>query len=129
MQYFNLFIFYTLTWPDLLKIVLSTRIRNFLTHIYRRTRTSRWFGRENEENVSREVVVAGLPPLSRPPPPPHPTTVFKELNSEEIGKNKMHLVFMHWKIRKDDTFLLVFSYQSIDLRPAPLYYLSLLNTL
>ena len=55
MQYFSLSIFYALTWPDFLKIALSSRIRNLKTHNKRRTRISRWLG--------REIVVAGLPPL------------------------------------------------------------------
>ena len=54
MLFFSLPIIYALTWPDLKK-VLSSRIRNFKTHINRRTRISRWLG--------LEIVVVGLPPL------------------------------------------------------------------
>ena len=61
MQYFSLSLFYTLTWPDLLKKVLSSRIRIFSTHNKRRTRILRWFGRENEDNVARTRSCCGWP--------------------------------------------------------------------
>ena len=61
MQYFSLPIFYAQTWPDLKKIVLSSRIRNFKTQNNRRTRISRWLGRENEENVARTRNCCGWP--------------------------------------------------------------------
>ena len=59
--------FYALTRPDLLKIVLSSSDRNFLTHNNRRKRISRWFGREKEENVARTRSYCGWP--SSPPWP------------------------------------------------------------
>ena len=55
LQYFIRSIFYDLKWPDLKKIVLSLKIRNFKTHNNQRTMISRWLG--------RDIVVAGLPPL------------------------------------------------------------------
>ena len=65
MQYFSLSICYALTWSDLLKIVLSSRNRNFSTHNKRRTRISRWFGREKEENLARTRSCCGWPSSPR----------------------------------------------------------------
>ena len=63
----SLSILYALTWQRMrfVKIGLSPRIRNFLTHNNRRTRISRCFGRENEENVARTISCCGWPSFPR----------------------------------------------------------------
>jgi len=65
LQYFSPSIFYALTWPDLKKIVLSSRIGNYLTQNNQRRRIPRWLEWENEENVARTRSWCGWP--SSPP--------------------------------------------------------------
>ena len=52
---------FSLTWPDLKKIVLSLRIGNFNIHNNWRTRIPRWLGRTNEENVVQTRNCCGCP--------------------------------------------------------------------
>jgi len=54
------------TWPDVLKIALSLRIRNLKTHNKRRMMNSRWLRRENEENVARKRNFWGWPSSPHP---------------------------------------------------------------
>jgi len=64
LQYFSPSIFYALTWPDLKKIVLSSRIGTFKTQIIE----ERGFRGGSDEKMKmwlgRKIVVAGLPHLA-----------------------------------------------------------------
>ena len=66
LQYFSISVCYALTWLDLFNITLSSRIRNFKTHINGRTRMSRWLGSDDKLRrmwLGREIVVSDPPPL------------------------------------------------------------------
>ena len=73
------------TWPDFLKIALSSWFRNLKKQNKRRTRISRWLGQENEENVARTRNYCGWPssPL---------LTTYKHGNKENLSISSFFLI-------------------------------------
>ena len=92
LQYFIRSIFYDLKWPDLKKIVLSLKIRNFKTHNNQRTMISRWFG--------REIVVAGLPPLveGRRHAEPHDIISTRQYCSQNLANSRSQGIHGYWDL-------------------------------